>query len=162
MKINQLVTTLLAIAPSTGLSAILSTGVPEDHVPAVKKVVGALCSEAQESDKPFVVSLGDDSFYCDEESTGLVANAAMASLEETVMASQNKGQLRVKGQESGGFVFTWGAAMTAMSFAPMVIDAFTQDTAINWVSCQANGWQLEIRNIEDRFPWHYLCCHIFS
>ena len=59
----------------------------------------------QESDKPFVVSLGDDSFYCDEASTGLVANAAMAAIDESLMPSRRKNQLRVKGQESEGW---WG------------------------------------------------------
>ena len=125
MKINQLLTTLLAMAPSTALSAILTSGVPEEHAPAVKKAVGALCSETQESDKPFVVSLGDDSFYCDEASTGLVANAAMAGIDESLMPSCRKNQLRVKGQEREGWFS--GLAMAVLR----VIDLGTQDMAIN-------------------------------
>ena len=97
MKINQLPTTLLAMAPSTALLAILTSGIPEEHAPAVKKAVGALCSKAQESDKPYVVSLGNDSFYCDKTSTGLVANAVIAGIDESLMPSCRKNQLRVKG-----------------------------------------------------------------
>ena len=130
MKINQLLTTLLAMAPSTALSAILTSGIPEEHAPAVKKVVGALCSETQESDKPFVVSLGDDSFYCDEASTGLVANAAMAGIDESLMPpSRRKNQLRVKGQAREDFWVPAGRA--AMTLLPMAIDAFTQDKALS-------------------------------
>jgi hypothetical protein len=125
MKINQLLTTLLAMAPSTALSAILTSGVPEEHAPAVKKVVGALCSETQESDKPFVVSLGDDSFYCDEASTGLVANAAMAGIDESLMPSRRKNQLRVKGQAREGWV------SGIISAVPFVIGLVTQDKALS-------------------------------
>jgi hypothetical protein len=125
MKINQLLTTLLAMAPSTALSAILTSGVPEEHAPAVKKVVGALCSETQESDKPFVVSLGDDSFYCDEASTGLVANAAMAGIDESLMPSRRKNQLRVKGQAREGWV------SGIISAVPIVIGLVTQDKALS-------------------------------
>ena len=39
MTINQLLTTLLAMAPSTALSAIFTSGIPEEHASAVKKVV---------------------------------------------------------------------------------------------------------------------------
>jgi len=127
MKINQLLTTLLAMAPSTALSAILTSGVPEEHAPAVKKAVGALCSETQESDKPFVVSLGDDSFYCDEASTGLVANAAMAGIDESLMPpSRRKNQLRVKGQAREDFgIFTVGSLIT------IGIGLVTQDKALS-------------------------------
>jgi len=126
MKINQLATTLLAMAPSTALSAIFTSGVPEEHAPAVKKAVGALCSETQESDKPFVVSLGDDSFYCDEASTGLVANAAMAGIDESLMPpSRRKNQLRVKGQVREVW---WSGVVSAI---PIVIDLVTQDKALS-------------------------------
>merc|ERR1712176_1263433 len=126
MKINQLATTLLAMAPSTALSAIFSSGVPEEHAPAVKKAVGALCSETQESDTPFVVSLGDDSFYCDEASTGLVANAAMAGIDESLMPpSRMKNQLRVKGQVREVW---WSGVVSAI---PIVIDLVTQDKALS-------------------------------
>ena len=113
------------MAPSTALSAILTSGVPEEHAPAVKKVVGALCSETQESDKPFVVSLGDDSFYCDEASTGLVANAAMAGIDESLMPSRRKNHLRVKGQAREGWV------SGLISAIPIVIDLVTQDKALS-------------------------------
>ena len=125
MKINQLLTTLLAMAPSTALSAILTSGVPEEHAPAVKKVVGILCSKTQESDKPYVVSLGDDSFYCNKASTGLVANATISGIDESLMPSPRKNQLRVKGQEREGWFS--GLAMAI----PLVIDLDTQDMAIN-------------------------------
>merc|ERR1712176_1622569 len=126
MKINQLATTLLAMAPSTALSAIFSSGVPEEHAPAVKKAVGAFCSETQESDTPFVVSLGDDSFYCDEASTGLVANAAMAGIDESLMPpSRMKNQLRVKGHVREVW---WSGVVSAI---PIVIDLVTQDKALS-------------------------------
>ena len=86
MKINQLLTTLLAMAPSTALSAIMETGIPAEHATAVGKVVGSLCSEAEEVGK-YQVSLGEDKFYCDEESTGMIANAVMAGIDESLMAS---------------------------------------------------------------------------
>jgi len=103
----------------------LTSGIPEEHAPAVKKAVGALCSETQESDKPFVVSLGDDSFYCDEASTGLVANAAMAGIDESLMPSRRKNQLRVKGQVREGW---WSGVVSAI---PIVIDLVTQDKALS-------------------------------
>merc|ERR1712241_866859 len=103
MKINQLLTTLLAMAPSTALSAILETGIPAEHAKAVGKVAGSLCSGVEEVGK-YKVSLGEDQFYCDEESTGLVANAIMAGIDESLMASRKRSQLDVKEREGAG----WG------------------------------------------------------
>merc|ERR1712241_561404 len=97
MKINQLLTTLLAMAPSTALSAILETGIPAEHAKAVGKVAGSLCSGVVEVGK-YKVSLGEDQFYCDEESTGLVANAMMAGIDESLMAGRKRSQLNVKDQ----------------------------------------------------------------
>merc|ERR1712181_198178 len=100
MKISQLLPTLLALFPSAALSEpVLSTAIPMDKTEAVKKVAGALCSPEQESDKSYVVKVAGDSFYCDEESTRLIANTAMASLEEGVARSRRWKQLAVEGGE---------------------------------------------------------------
>jgi len=135
MKINQLLTTLLAMAPSTALSAIMETGIPAEHAKAVGKVAGSLCSEVEEVGK-YKVSLGEDQFYCDEESTGLVANAMMAGIDESLMASRKRSQLNVKDQWGRKFNRAIGRAAGQIGNAiieeavPAVIDLVTGE-AIN-------------------------------
>jgi len=135
MKINQLLTTLLAMAPSTALSAIMETGIPAEHAKAVGKVAGSLCSEVEEVGK-YKVSLGEDQFYCDEESTGLVANAMMAGIDESLMASRKRSQLNVKDQWGRSINRAIGRAAGQIGNAvvdaavPAVIDLFTGE-AIN-------------------------------
>merc|ERR1712003_443034 len=99
----------------------------------------------QESDKPFVVSLGDDSFYCDEASTGLVANAAMAGIDESLMPSRRKNQLRVKGQAREGW---WGPVVTTA--VPIVLDLVTQDMALSesdFSSLLPDSWLPSIQKV---------------
>merc|ERR1712241_432018 len=131
MKINQLLTTLLAMAPSTALSAIMETGIPAEHAKAVGKVAGSLCSEVEEVGK-YKVSLGEDQFFCDEESTGLVANAMMAGIDESLMASRKRSQLNVKDQWGRKFNRAIGQIGNAVVEAavPAVIDWVTGE-AIN-------------------------------
>merc|ERR1719188_1890650 len=113
MKINQLLTTLLALSPGAALAQdakdAFASQIPEGSATAIKKIAGALCSEAQEPDKPYLVKVGDASYHCDEESTGLVTNAAVGAMEEAIMSGRKKNQLAVKGGEHaawGGFTNT--------------------------------------------------------
>lgn len=108
MKIHQLLTTLLALSPGAALAQdakdAFAAHIPDGSATAMKKVAGALCSEAQESDKPYLVKVGDASYHCDEESTGLVMNSAVGAMEEAI--GRKKNQLAVEGQEHaawGGF-----------------------------------------------------------
>merc|ERR1719464_68023 len=96
MKINPLFATLLALPPSSAAASdIMTTQLPKEHLSAVNKVVAALCSKTKGSDSAYEVKVGPDSHYCDEESTGLVANAAMAGVEESLVAARKKNRLAV-------------------------------------------------------------------
>lgn len=100
MTINQLLVTLLAVSPSVALSeSILSSIIPDSWIPSIQKVAGALCDLAEDSSKPYLVSFAENSYYCDEESTGLLTNTAMAAVEEDLVAGRLKSRLAVKGQE---------------------------------------------------------------
>ena len=60
MKIHQLLTTLLALSPGAALAQDnFAASIPEGSATAVKKIAGALCSEAHEPDKPYLVKAGD-------------------------------------------------------------------------------------------------------
>ena len=101
MTINQLLVTLLAVSSSVALfESILSSILPDSWIPSIQKVAGALCDVAEDSGLPYVVSLADNSWFCDEESTGLLANTAAAALEESVTSGWLlKKHLAVQGQE---------------------------------------------------------------
>jgi len=139
MKINQLLTTLLAMAPSTALSAIMETGIPAEHAKAVGKVAGSLCSEVEEVGK-YKVSLGEDQFYCDEESTGLVANAMMAGIDESLMASRKRSQLNVEERERGGWNYRgWcrGICCGGRGYGCGYLDNPAIPAVIEWVDGKA-------------------------
>ena len=122
------------MAPSTALSAIMETGIPAEHAAAVGKVAGSLCSEAEEVGK-YKVSVGEDNFYCDEASTGLVANAMMAGIDESLMASRKRSQLNVKDQEGEG----WGpAARIATRYGGQALQAAVP-AVIDYVTGEATN-----------------------
>ena len=101
MTINQLLVTLLAVSLSVALSeSILSSIIPDSWIPSIQKVAGALCDVAEDSGLPYLVSLAENSYYCDEESTGLLTNTAVAALEESVTSGWLlKSHLALQGQE---------------------------------------------------------------
>ena len=101
MTINQLLVTLLAVYPCMAfLESILSSILPDIRIPSIQKVAGALCDLAEDSSKPYLVSLAENSYYCDEEFTGLLTNTAVATLEESVTSGWLlKSHLAVQGQE---------------------------------------------------------------
>merc|ERR1711982_289586 len=81
-------------------TSMLSSLIPDSWIPSIQKVAGALCDVAEDSGLPYLVSLAENSYYCDEESTGLLTNTAMAALEESVTSgSLFKSHLAVQGQE---------------------------------------------------------------
>ena len=101
MTINQLLVTLLAVSPSVALlESILSTILSDRWIPSIKTVAGALCDLVEDSSKPYLVSLAENSYYCKEEFTGLLTNTAVATLEESVTSGWLlKSHLAVQGQE---------------------------------------------------------------
>ena len=101
MTINHLLDTLLALSLSVALSeSILSSILPDSWIPSIQKVAGALCDLAEDSSLPYVVSLPDNSWFCNGESTGLLSNTAVAAMEESVTSGWLlKSHLTVKGQE---------------------------------------------------------------
>ena len=101
MTINQLLVTLLAVSSGMALlESILSSILPDSWIPSIKKVAGALCDLAEDSSLPYVVSLPNNSWFCNEESTGLLSNTAVAAMEESVTSGWLlKKHLAVQGQE---------------------------------------------------------------
>ena len=101
MTINQLLVTLLAVSLSVALSeSVLSSILPDSWIPSIKKVAGALCDLAEDSSLPYLVSLAENSWYCNEESTRLLSNTAVAAMEESVTSGWLlKSHLTVQGQE---------------------------------------------------------------
>ena len=101
MTINQLLVTFLAVSPNMALlESILSSVLPDSWIPSIQKVAGALCDVAKDSSLPYVVSFAENSWYYNEESTGLLSNTAVAAMEESVTSGWLlKNHLAVQGQE---------------------------------------------------------------
>ena len=101
MTINQLLGTLLAVSSSVALSeSIISSILPDSWIPSIQKVAGALCDLAEDSSLPYVVSLAENSWYCNEESIRLLSNTAVAAMEESVMSGWLlKNHLAIQSQE---------------------------------------------------------------
>merc|ERR1719464_984986 len=130
MKINPLFATLLALPPSSvAASDIMTTQLPKEHASAVNKVVAALCSKTKGSDKAYEVKLGPDSHYCDEESTGLAANAAMAGVEESLVAARKKNRLAVAARKKNRLAVGAGWDEDKPAEKPAGADANAADAA---------------------------------